>query len=160
MLAGLIAPAFSRASAAGSLLNRPAPAFTRFDLNHRQIDLAQYRGKVVLLNFWATWCAPCRVEMPRFVQWQKRYGPAGLQVLGVSMDDDEAPVLEFTRKLQVNYPVMMGDAKLGERYGGVLGVPVTFLIDRHGIIRARTEGETSLPALEEQVRRLLAPSAR
>src|ERR1700689_5232441 len=74
------------------IANRRAPSFTRIDLNHRQVSLADYRGKVVVLNFWATWCVPCLTEMPRFVAWQQEYGGRGLQVIGISMDDEEKPV--------------------------------------------------------------------
>jgi cytochrome c biogenesis protein CcmG, thiol:disulfide interchange protein DsbE len=133
-----------------------APDFARMDLHHAQVHLADYRGKVVLLNFWATWCAPCLLEMPHFVEWQNRYGAQGLQVLGVSMDDDESPVRSLDKKLRLNYPVTMGDVKLGELYGGILGLPVTYLIDRKGVIRARFEGETELRKIENQLKSLLA----
>ena len=142
-------------SASDTLLNRPAPPFSRTDFAGARISLSAYRGKLVLLNFWATWCAPCRVELPRFAAWQKQYGPQGLQILAVSMDDDPALVRDFLRQIQPNYPVLRGDARLGERYGGVLGLPVTLLIDRHGIIRARIEGEADLAAMEAQIRKLL-----
>jgi len=140
---------------AARLVNHPAPPFARSDLNGSRITLSAYRGKVILLNFWATWCAPCRGEMPRFAGWQTRYGPRGLQIVAVSMDDDVDPVRTFLRGVQPNYPVLMGDAKLGELYGGVLGLPVTFLIDRTGIIRARFEGETDLRAIETRLCALL-----
>jgi peroxiredoxin len=94
--------------------------------------------------------------MPRFVAWQRQYGSQGLQILGVSIDDDAAPVQPFLEKMGVDYPVLMADAYLGERYGGVLGVPVTFLIDRRGVVRARLDGGTDLAALEKQIRQLLA----
>lgn len=149
----------AHAQAPKPLLNRPSPAFSRVDLQHTHVSLAQYRGKVVLLNFWATWCAPCQLEMPQFIAWQKQYGGEGLQIVGISMDDDDAPVRSFVQKLAVNYPVVMGDAALGERYGGVLGLPVTFLIDRKGVIRARFEGETDLKRIEVQVRELLGGTA-
>jgi len=145
--------------AAGKNVDRRAPEFSRSDLQHRRVSLAAYRGKVVLLNFWATWCAPCRIEMPRFVEWQNEYGGKGLQIVGVSIDDDDSPVRPFVETLKLNYPIVMGDARLGERYGGVLGVPVTFLIDRKGVIRARFEGETDLSKMESKIRDLLDASA-
>jgi len=137
------------------LLHKTAPQFKRTDLNGRSIDLRNYRGKVVLLNFWATWCASCQVELPRFDAWQKKYGADGLQVLTVSMDDGDAPVRKTVRRLHLALPVVMGDAKLGEAYGGVLGLPVTFLIGRDGVVEAKVKGETDLAALESQVRRML-----
>ena len=140
-----------------ALVNKHAPAFARVDLHtSRQIHLSDYRGKVVLLNFWATWCAPCLLEMPRFVEWQRQYGKGGLQVLGVSMDDDDSPVRSLDHKLNLNYPVIMGDEKLGELYGGILGLPVTYLVDRSGVVRARFQGETDLGKIEEQIKLLLS----
>ncbi len=138
-----------------TLVNRPAPDFARRDLNGHLLDLAHFRGKVVLLNFWATWCAPCQAEMPVFSRWQSQYGSTGLQVIGISMDDQTAPVGKLLQHMNVTYPVAMGDARLGERYGGVLGLPLTYLIDRRGVVRARFQGETDLPVIESQVRALL-----
>lgn len=137
-------------------MHKRAPDFVRTDFHRARVHLASYRGKVVLLNFWATWCAPCLQEMPLFAEWQNRYGPQGLQVLGVSMDDNEPPARALDEKLHLNYPAMMGDVRLGERYGGILGLPVTYLIDRRGIIRARFEGESDLNAMEAQVEELLS----
>ena len=143
------------AQAPDTLLHERAPQFARMDLNHQRIDLSAYRGRVVLLSFWATWCAPCQTEMPRFVAWQNRYQAAGLQIIGVSMDDDEGQALELVRRRHLNYPVIMGDSDLGIQYGGVLGLPVTFLIDRQGRIAARFKGATSMTAMRREVQRLL-----
>jgi cytochrome c biogenesis protein CcmG, thiol:disulfide interchange protein DsbE len=149
--------ATTRAESSGDvLLHKQAPAFVRIDLDNNRIRLAGFRGHVVLLNFWATWYAPCQIETPRFIAWQKQYGPDGLQVLGVSMDDDAAPVRGFSRKLIVNYPVIMGDEKLGLLYGGIFGLPVTYLIDRRGKIRARFQGETDLAVMEREIQKLLS----
>lgn len=137
-------------------VQKSAPQFVRSDLRGRKIDLNSYRGKVVLLNFWATWCASCQVELPRFEEWQKKYGPQGLRVLTVSMDDGDAPVRKAVRRLRLGLQVVMGDARLGEAYGGVLGLPVTFLIGRDGVITARVEGETDLNALEQRLKQMLA----
>ena len=120
------------------------------------MNLAHYRGKVVLLNFWATWCAPCLTEMPRFVAWQQEYGGSGLQVVGISMDDEEQPVRVAYRKYRLNYPVVMGDEKIGEMYGGILGLPVTFLIDRRGKIRFKHQGAADIKTLESEIRGLLS----
>ena len=132
-----------------------APRFVRPDLDHHPVDLRAYRGHVVLLTFWATWCAPCLIEMPRFASWQSQYGPEGLQVLGVSMDDDVAAVRTLCRKKKVNYPVVMADEKLAALYGGVLGLPVTYLINREGRIAAKFKGETDLDAMEVKIRELI-----
>ena len=133
-----------------------APDFTRTDLNGSTLSLSRYRGKIVLLNFWATWCAPCLAEIPTFSLWQQTYGADGLQVLGVSMDDDPAPVRRTLRKYGIVYPVVMGDARLGELYGGVLGLPQSYLIDASGRIVARYEGEPDLARMESRIKALLS----
>lgn len=132
-----------------------APDFARADLAGRQVRLADYRGKLVLLNFWATWCAPCRKEMPLFSKWQRDYGAQGLQVVGVSMDDDVASVKQLLAQRPVQYPIVMGDAKLGEQFGGVLGLPLSFLIDARGRIVSRYQGESDLAQMEAKLKELL-----
>ena len=139
-----------------SLVNRRAPVFARRDLNGHRFDLARLRGKVVLLNFWATWCAPCELEMPAFAGWQRQYGAQGLAVVGISMDDDEMPVKRAVEKLHIDYPIAMGDAALGKRYGGVLGLPMTFVIDRNGVVRAQFQGEADLKKIEASLKNLLS----
>ena len=157
LVVACLAAGDTHACAATSLVHKRAPEFVRTGLDHKRLDLNAYRGKVVLLNFWATWCAPCQVEMPSFVDWQKKYGPRGLQVIGISLDDDPALVRSLYSKLKLNYPVAMGDVKLGDLYGGVLGLPVTYLIDRHGMIQAEYQGEADLGKIEMQLQ-LLLPS--
>jgi cytochrome c biogenesis protein CcmG/thiol:disulfide interchange protein DsbE len=146
---------FRPAVAADEVLHKRAPEFIRTDLKNQKLDLNGYRGKVVLLNFWATWCGPCRVEMPRFVEWQKKYGPRGLRVVGISMDDSSEPVRAMYQKLNLNYRVAMGDETLGEMYGGILGLPVTFLIDRHGEVIAKFQGQTDMNKMELKMQSLL-----
>ena len=141
--------------AGGTLLNKKAPEFVLLDLNQRTLDLHAYRGKVVLLNFWATWCAACQIEMPRFVNWQREYGARGLQVIGISMDDDPAMARGLSQKMKLNYPVAVGDEKLGELYGGILGLPVIYLIDKRGMVRAEYRGETDLRIIESELTKML-----
>ena len=143
--------------AATSLLHKEAPMFVRTDLENRKLDLRAYRGKVVLLDFWATWCASCQLEMPRFVAWQSQYGTRGLQIIGISMDDDPALAQKLYKKMKLNYPIAMGDEKLGQQYGGVLGLPLTFLIDAQGKVLAQYSGEADLKLIEEQFKPLLRP---
>ena len=156
-LAYLCFPPGGPAQPAGahSLVGRKAPEFARRDLSGHNLDLARFRHRVVLLNFWATWCAPCQAEMPVFASWQRQYGAQGFQVLGISMDDDPAAARRFVEKLGLDYPVAMGDAHLGLRYGGVLGLPMTFLIDREGVIRAQFQGESDPGAIEAEVKNLI-----
>ena len=154
---------FARVAAAGMgsgvaqdrLTDKPAPDFTLKDFSGQTLHLGSLRGKVVLLNFWATWCAPCQVEMPVFDKWQREYGPQGLEVIGISMDDDRALARRVVGRLKIEYPVAMGDERLGARYGGVLGLPLTFLIDRKGVVRARFEGETDAKGIEDELKSLL-----
>ena len=137
-----------------------APDFTRTDLAGQVQALSRYRGRVVLLSFWATWCEPCLDELPAFTEWQRRYGPAGLQVLAVSLDDDAAPVRRALARAAAHYPVVMGDPELYRLYGGVLGLPLSYLIDPAGRVVARLQGEPDLARLEHDIQSLLAHSAR
>jgi peroxiredoxin len=128
-----------------------APDFSLPSVTGEQLALSQYRGKVVLLDFWATWCGPCREEIPRFVDLQSKYGNRGLQIIGVSMDDSPEPVRDFCQRFKMNYPVVMGNAKTGELYGGVLGLPIAFLIGRDGRILARHIGATDISVFEKEI---------
>jgi len=159
-LAAFLAASLAIASAqsptpARTLINKCAPDFSLQDLSGRALRLRTYRGQVVLLNFWATWCAPCQLEMPVFSAWQHQYGPQGFAIIGISMDDDTAPARRLVEQLRLDYPNAMGDARLGMRYGGVLGLPLTFLIDRNGVVRARFQGETDTITIEKKVQVLL-----
>jgi thiol-disulfide isomerase/thioredoxin len=150
--------AFAQApSTPDSLLHKEAPQFVRTDFQNQKLDLHALRGKVVLLDFWATWCASCLLEMPRFVAWQNKYGPRGLQIIGISMDDDPALARKIFIKMKLNYPVAMGDEKLGLLYGGIFGLPKTYLIDSEGKIQAEFQGETELNGIEEKFKALLHP---
>jgi len=135
--------------------HREAPDFTLPLVEGGQLRLSSYRGKIVLLDFWATWCVPCREETPHFVELQRKYGDRGLQIIGVSMDDSPDPVLTFYRQFQMNYPVVMGTADVGAAYGGVLGLPIAFLVDREGRIYAKHIGATDAAVFENEIKRLL-----
>ncbi len=134
----------------------PAPDFSLPDLDGHPLQLSSYRGKVVLLDFWATWCDSCREEIPRFIELQNKYGGQGLQIIGVSMDDGPEPVREFYQHFHMNYPVVMGNAEIGKLYGGVLGLPVAFVIGRDGLIYAKHTGATKSSGFKHDVKELLA----
>lgn len=136
-----------------------APEFSLTSLAGDKIDLRDYRGKVVLLDFWATWCGPCRIEIPGFVQLQQKYGSQGFDIIGVSMDSGSEPVRRFYKTFNMNYPVVMGSDKLGELYGGILGLPTSFLIGRDGRIYAKHVGLTDDAVFESEIKELLAAPA-
>ncbi|MGH9538397.1 MAG: redoxin domain-containing protein [Terriglobales bacterium] len=129
-----------------------APDFSLPDMTGKQLKLSGYRGKVVLLDFWATWCDPCREEVPQFVELQNRMGERRFEVIGVSMDDSPEPVQEFYRKFKINYPVVMGNAKVGELYGGVLGLPIAFVIGRDGRIDSKHIGPIDIALTEREIK--------
>jgi cytochrome c biogenesis protein CcmG/thiol:disulfide interchange protein DsbE len=138
-----------------SMIGHRAPEILRQDFNNHTISLANLHGRVVLLNFWASWCGPCLKEMPRFDELTKQFGETSFSVVGISIDDDQASAQSAVEKMHIHYPIAMGDAKLGKAYGGVLGVPITFLIDHKGVIRARYEGETDPKVIELKIHELL-----
>ncbi len=133
-----------------------APDFALTDFNGQKLTLSNYRGKVVLLDFWASWCAPCQAEIPKFIEWQKKYGEEGLQVIGISMDDDEKAARKFVERLKPNYPIAMGNTKLAESFGGILGLPANLIINRAGRIRSKYVGATDLDSLEREIQVQLA----
>jgi len=140
-----------------------APTFSLVDLSGQKLHLADYKGKVVMLSFWATWCGRCRIAIPQFVELQDRYRDQGFRVIGISVDESSKPVREFYRAYNMNYPVAMGDRKIVENYGGIAGVPTTFLIGRDGRIYAARvgipqDGDVS-SFLEGEIKMLLAAKA-
>jgi peroxiredoxin len=148
-----IAPVRARAAPAPAPVNAGsrAPDFTRPGFDGKQVALGAYRGKVVLLDFWASWCAPCLEEMPDLIKLQKQNG-GKLQVIGVSMDDGLDAAKSVTTRFSFNYPLLMGDAKFGNLYGGVLGLPEIFLIGRDGKVLKRWRGDMKPGELDQAVK--------
>ena len=140
-------------SGTGSRPGQFAPEFSLRELDGQMLKLANYRGKVVLLNFWATWCEPCRQEIPEFIQLQNQM--QGLQILGISLDDSVEPVRIFHSEFKINYPVAVGDAALATKYGGILGLPVSFIIGCDGRVSSRHIGEVSIPEITGEIGALL-----
>lgn len=135
----------------------PAPDFVLEDLNGQQIRLSDYKGKVVVLNFWATWCPPCRKEIPDFNELQAQYGDKGVQFIGVALDEEGLPkVKKWTSTNPVNYPVVIADAAIKKSYGEMNAIPVTLLIDRKGIIRTKYIGMRQKAIVESMIAPLLA----
>ncbi|HEV7376792.1 MAG TPA: TlpA disulfide reductase family protein [Pyrinomonadaceae bacterium] len=133
-----------------------APALTLKDLRGRTVRLSDYRGKVVLLNFWATWCPPCRAEMPALIKWQQQYRGKGLQVIGITYPPTErSEVRRFIRSIKVNYPILLGATKTKTLFDSGETLPITVVIDREGNIRERIEGILLDEEFEQKVRPLL-----
>jgi cytochrome c biogenesis protein CcmG/thiol:disulfide interchange protein DsbE len=131
---------------------KAAPNFSLKDADGRSVQLADYRGKVVLLNFWATWCTPCRAEIPWFVDFERRHKEQGFAVVGISMDEDGwAAVKPFASRLGINYRILMGTDTVAQLYGGVESLPTTFLIDREGRIAAVHIGLVSKSSYENDL---------
>src|SRR5713101_2095363 len=132
----------ARPGAGKAAENTDAPDVTMKDLEGRDVSLAQYRGKVVLVNFWATWCEPCRIEIPWLIEFQQKYGPRGFTVLGVAMDDEGKKVVDpfvQSQRFDVNgqqaamhYPIVIGNDVVADKFGGLIGFPTSILISRNG----------------------------
>lgn len=141
-------------------LPETAPGFALHDLDGKLVTLDDFAGRTVVLNFWATWCGPCRVEMPWLQKLHERYAEQGLVVLGLATDAaGRAPVERFLAERGITYPVAMADDAIVRDFGGIRGIPTTFIIDRAGVIRHRVVGIFAQPAMDAAVRRLLAEPA-
>jgi len=133
-----------------------APDFTLESLDGKSMRLSDLRGKAVLLNFWATWCTPCKIEMPWFVDLQNQYGSKGLQIVGVAMDDaSKEDIAKFAKDMGVNYPILIGKEAVGDQYGGVPALPETFFIGRDGKIVDKIMGLRGKSEIEQDIEKAL-----
>ena len=140
---------------------KPAPDFALKDADGRVVRLADFKGKVVLLNFWATWCDPCRIEIPWFVEFERRHKAQGFAVVGVSMDEDGwQAVKPFVSETGINYRVLLGDDKTAQLFGGIDSLPTSFVIDREGRIAAVHIGLVSKSRYEHDLEQLFQTPAK
>jgi thiol-disulfide isomerase/thioredoxin len=143
------------------LEGKPAPGFTLVDLDGKKVSLSDFKGKPVLVNFWATWCGPCKLEMPWFQEFGQKYASQGLVILGLAADDAGKTVIANTaKKSGVTYPILLADDKVEEAYGGVDYLPETFYVDRGGKVMLETAGITSEDGgkdeIEAHIKKLVA----
>ncbi len=146
------------------------PDFTLKDLEGHDESLGQFKGKVVLVNFWATWCAPCRIEIPWLMDLQEKYAPQGFTVLGIAMDEEgKSAVVPFVQKERfklgttsqpMNYPILIGNEDAAEKFGGLVGLPTTVLISRDGRQVKRIDGLLTYEQMDKTIQSLLETGVR
>lgn len=133
-----------------------SPDWELKDVNGKTVKSSDFKGKVVILDFWATWCPPCVKGIPEFIELQNEFGSKGLVVVGISLDQDGPAVVKaFMEKMKVNYPMVMGDESVVAAFGGVEGIPTTFIIDKEGKIRGKHVGYTAKSQFEADIKPLL-----
>jgi thiol-disulfide isomerase/thioredoxin len=159
-------PAGDAPAYASPLVGKPAPEFALEDLNGKKVSLASYKGKAVLINFWATWCAPCKIETPWLIELRNKYAAQGFEILGVSTDDidrkdvqkfsdEKKEIAHFVQKMQMPYPVLIDGDSISHPYGGLDALPTSFYVDRQGNVIAAQEGLTSEAEIEANIRKAM-----
>jgi peroxiredoxin len=142
-----------------NLRGKRAPDFSLRTVEGKKLSLSDYKGKAVLINFWATWCAPCKIEMPWLVALRTQYAPQGFEILGVSEDDADTPrakLAKFGQEQGLNYPLLLGDDAVSRKYGGVEFLPTSYFVGRDGKIVAETAGLVSKAEVEASIKKALA----
>ena len=163
------APGASAPESASPLTGKPAPQFTLNDVNGNKVSLASYRGKALLINFWATWCAPCRIETPWIVELRQKYAAQGFEVIGIDTEGDDlaqedktgwakaaAAAKKFVSQEKVPYPVLLDGDSLSRLYGGLDDLPTSLYINRKGVVVASQVGLTSEQDIEGKIKKALA----
>ncbi|HMH11926.1 MAG TPA: redoxin domain-containing protein [Edaphobacter sp.] len=143
------------------LRGKAAPKFVLTDLEGKKVSLADYKGRAVLVNFWATWCGPCKVEMPWFEEFRKQYASQGFEILGLTDDVDAGKEMigKVARKAGVSYPILLTDGKVQTAYGGLDVLPMSFYVDRNGIVVEETAGLGSKDEIEAHIKKTIASGA-
>ena len=145
------------------LRGKRAPDFTLRTIEGKKLSLSDYKGKAVLINFWATWCAPCKIEMPWLIALRTQYAPQGFEILGVSEDDADTPrvkLAKFGQEEGLNYPLLVGDDAISRKYGGVEFLPTSYFVGRDGKIVAETAGLVSKDEVEASIKKALAAGGK
>ena len=139
------------------LVGKKAPAFTLVTLEGKKVSLADYKGRPVLVNFWATWCAPCKLEMPWFETFRKQYQGQGFEILGINEDPDvgKDKIASTAQKTGADYPILLEDEKVSMAYGGVDYLPMSFYVDRNGVVVEETAGLASKDEVEAHIKKIL-----
>jgi cytochrome c biogenesis protein CcmG/thiol:disulfide interchange protein DsbE len=139
----------------------PAPDFTLKTLDGKDVTLSSLKGKAVMVNFWATWCEPCKIEMPWMVELQDKYRKDGFEIVGVAMDDsDNKEIAAFAKKMNVNYTILKGSEKVADLYGGLDGLPTNFFLDRNGKVIDSFKGLRSESVIVADIQKALASETK
>lgn len=166
--AELVAAAGDPQAALNPMIGKPAPEFSLQDLSGKKVSLDEYKGKAVLINFWATWCGPCKIETPWLVELRNQYAPKGFEILGISAEGDDlapsdkdgwakdkAAISKFVQDMHMPYPVLVDGDSLSKPYGGLDAMPTSFFVDRSGKIVAATMGISSKDDIESNIKKAL-----
>jgi thiol-disulfide isomerase/thioredoxin len=147
-------------SPAGLMQGKAAPGFTLVDTEGKKVSLSDYKGRPVLINFWATWCAPCKLEMPWFQEYREKYKGQGFEILGIAEDDaPKDEIVKTAKRSGVAYPVLLTDNKVANLYGGVDSLPTSFYVDKTGTVVEETVGLAGKDEVEANIKKLLGAGA-
>lgn len=148
------------AAVAALVLAAPPAANLKFsfkDIDGKKVSLSKFKGKVIILDFWATWCVPCKAEIPGFIELKKKYGARGLEIIGLSVDDSMSTAKKYAVEMKMNYPVLLAEGKedILKAYDPIPSIPVSIIIDRQGKIVARHLGIATMDVFEKAITPLL-----